>query len=359
MKLYFTILISFLAHLTIEAFTLLNHLSHFPSVRGSSCCHSTSSNPLFQQKGELTTLLLRTHNSNDMVTDTIATDTMSSSSTSSTSSTSTSSSTAVTNRRKALSFLFTTTTAVATLPSEKALALVKGNAPPPPKKLSSNEERKCRNVEECQEMAERLAKKQDEEAKANMTPPSITARGTRYRDVVEATTPSENGSKSLQIAKEGDRATIYFKVLKLGKRSYDGLSGEGTVVFSRGYGLEDDETKPGDKNFQFVIGDNQVIAALNDAIIGQAIGSTRRFSVLPQMGWELATKACDGGPGGSGSGGDLKTDYAVVPTAKMVDQEACFDKSKLPFPSLYAEQRRMAQRFDQSLLMEVELVSLD
>lgn len=352
MKLYIAILISSLAHLTSEAFTLSNPLSHFPSLRGSfSHCHASSSPLLFQQKGELTTLSL-TRNSNDMVTDTVATDNAIISSTNT--------STAVTNRRKALSFLFTTTTttAVATLPSEKAYALVKGNAPPPPKKPSSNEERKCRNVEECQEMAERLAKKQEEEAKANMTPPSVTARGTRYRDLVEAT-PSENGLTSLKIAKEGDRATIYFKVLKLGKRSYDGLSGEGTVVFSRGYGLEDDEQKPGDKNFQFVIGDNQVIAALNDAIIGQAIGSTRRFSVLPQMGWELATKACDGGPGGSGSGGDLKTDYAVVPTAKMVDQEACFDKSKLPFPSLYAEQRRMAQRFDQALLMEVELVSLD
>eukprot|EP00804_Cyclotella_cryptica_P027210 CCRYP_017181-RD/>CCRYP_017181-RD protein AED:0.35 eAED:0.35 QI:0/0.75/0.6/1/0/0/5/1431/152 len=41
--------------------------------------------------------------------------------------------------------------------------------------------------------------------------------------------------------KVGDVVEIYFKVLKLGKRSYDGLSGEGTVVFSRGYGLEDDE----------------------------------------------------------------------------------------------------------------------
>ena len=37
-----------------------------------------------------------------------------------------------------------------TLPAN---ALVKGNAPPPKKK--STEERKCTNVEECQEMAER------------------------------------------------------------------------------------------------------------------------------------------------------------------------------------------------------------
>jgi hypothetical protein len=62
------------------------------------------------------------------------------------------------------------------------------------------------------------------------------------------------------------------------------------------------------------------------------------------------------GPGGQGSGGELKTDYVVVPTATMVATEICFDKSKLPFPERYDQQRRMAQRFDQSLIMEVALV---
>jgi len=202
-------------------------------------------------------------------------------------------------------------------------------------------------------MAERLANKADEEARANMVPASVAPKGTKYRETVDA--PS--GGSGV-VAKEGDQATIFYKVLKLGKRSYDGLSGEGTVVFSRGYGLEDDENKPGDKSFTFTIGDNQIIAALSDAIQGQAIGSVRRVAVTPQTGWEKATKECDGGPGGSGSGGELKTDYVVVPTATMVATEICFDKAKLPFPSTYAEQRRMAQRFDQSLIMEVELVGL-
>ena len=107
---------------------------------------------------------------------------------------------------------------------QNADALVKGNAPPPKKGVS--DERKCRNVEECQEMADRLADKKQEEARANMVPASLTKRGTAYRDVVEAPAGVE--------AKLGDTATIYYKVLKLGKRSYDGLSGEGTVVFSRG-----------------------------------------------------------------------------------------------------------------------------
>ena len=89
-----------------------------------------------------------------------------------------------------------------------------------------------------------------------------------------------------------------------------------------------------------------------------SVGALRRISVTPQNGWEKNTKQCDGGPGGSGSGGDLKTDYVVVPTATMVEQEACFDRNKLPFPSTYALERRMAQRFDQSLIMEVRLVNV-
>jgi len=82
------------------------------------------------------------------------------------------------------------------------------------------------------------------------------------------------------------------------------------------------------------------------------------FAITPQKGWERPTKICDGGPGGSGAGGDLKTDYVVVPTATMVATESCFDQTKIPFPTTYAQQRRMAQRFDQSLIMEVNVVEI-
>ena len=40
------------------------------------------------------------------------------------------------------------------------------------------------------------------------------------------------------------------------------------VVFSRGYGLEDDEKAAGDQSFKFTVGDYGVIQALNDAIPG-------------------------------------------------------------------------------------------
>ena len=98
---------------------------------------------------------------------------------------------------------------------------------------------------------------------------------------------------------------------------------------------------------------------MNDAVVGMYKDGVRRFAVMPQAGWEKATKLCDGGPGGQGAGGEIKTDFVVVPTATMVSTESCFDQSKLPFPTTYAEQRRMAQRFDQSLLMEIQVVAVD
>jgi len=159
------------------------------------------------------------------------------------------------------------------------------------------------------------------------------------------------------VVRDGDEVQLFYKVLKLGKRSYDGLSGEGTVVFSRGYGLEDDESEAGQKSFTTTVGSYSNIAALNDAVVGMKVGGIRRFAVLPQQGWRKPGRACDGGPGGSGTGGDVKTDYVVVPTAQLVAEEACFDSTKQPFPTSYAQQRRMAQRFDQSLIMEVQVVS--
>jgi hypothetical protein len=53
-----------------------------------------------------------------------------------------------------------------------------------------------------------------------------------------------------------------------------------------------------------------------------------------------------------------RSNSVVVPTATMVATETCFDQTKLPFPATYAQQRRMAQRFDQSLIMEVQVVDV-
>ncbi|VEU39687.1 unnamed protein product [Pseudo-nitzschia multistriata] len=264
------------------------------------------------------------------------------------------------NRRTILSTasaVLASSVAVAGLPLP-ASALVKGVAPPP--KKSVGDKPKCTNVEECQAMADKRA--DEERAKEESGPPPlVTKSGLKYRDLEAGTTilDPETGEDISTTAKDGDGVEVYFKVLKLGKRSYDGLSGEGTVVFSRGYGLEDDENAAGQKSFQTTVGSFQNIAALNEALVGMKPNGLRRFAILPQKGWEKATAACDGGPGGGGAGGEIRTDYVVVPTATMVQQEACFDTNKIPFPSTYAQQRRMAQRFDQSLIMEVQLVSIN
>jgi FKBP-type peptidyl-prolyl cis-trans isomerase len=241
--------------------------------------------------------------------------------------------------------------ALAILCAQPASALVKGVAPPPPRsKAGSGDKPKCTNVEECQALAEQREAQLRAEEEAG-PPPMVTKGGVKYRDIAAGSSDQE-----VQV---GDEVNIYFKVLKLGKRSYDGLSGEGTVVFSRGYGLEDDEDQPGTKSFQTVVGNTANVAALNEAVVGMKLQGSRRFAILPQKGWEKATAACDGGPGGRGAGGDLRTDYVVVPTAQLVEQESCFDKNKLPFPATYAQQRRMAQRFDQSLIMEVQVVGIN
>jgi FKBP-type peptidyl-prolyl cis-trans isomerase len=222
------------------------------------------------------------------------------------------------SRREALQNIILSTTVVFPL---TANALVKGNAPPPKRTISETKP-KCTNVEECQAQA---AKKEDDERGMEIRVPTlITPSGTRYRDLQVGTG---------EIVNVGDEVAMYFIVLKLGKRSFDGLSGEGTVVFSRGYGFEDDEKKPGDRVFVTTVGSLSNILALNDALAEMQVGGIRRFEVRPQMGWRKPTKLCDGGPGGSGQGGDLKTDVVVVPGATIVMEEACFDMSRQPFPT--------------------------
>mmetsp|Transcript_20351 Transcript_20351/g.36864 ORF Transcript_20351/g.36864 Transcript_20351/m.36864 type:complete len:335 (-) Transcript_20351:46-1050(-) len=251
---------------------------------------------------------------------------------------------------------------------EKAMALVKGNAPPPKvnkggssSPTSGTTNPVCTNVETCQEMALQEAYKAEQvelAAQANLPPIQTTVPGgTRYRTMVPSPL-SENKA----VVRIGDTVRLRYKVLKIGKRSYDGLSGEGTVIFSRGYGLEDDEEEGKDYYFECEVGsgdtNSRVILALTDALVGMPVGEVRRLSVTPQRGWEVPGRQCDGGPGGLGNGGDLKTDYVVVPTATMVATETCFDKTRLPFPTTYAQQRRMAQRFDQSLILQIELQTI-
>ena len=75
-----------------------------------------------------------------------------------------------------------------------------------------------------------MANQQDEEIKANAVPAKLAPKGTRYIEMISV----NDDNNDIVAVKTGDVATVHYKVLKLGKRSYDGLSGEATVVFSKG-----------------------------------------------------------------------------------------------------------------------------
>ena len=128
-------------------------------------------------------------------------------------------------RRQMLESMAAVGLALWTTSVQPSYALVKGNAPPPKMSASGGGDKpKCTNVEECQALAEKR-EQELRESQDQGPPPLVTAVGTRYREI-------EVGSGNE--VKDGDEVQVFFKVLKLGKRSYDGLSGEGTVVFSRG-----------------------------------------------------------------------------------------------------------------------------
>lgn len=61
-----------------------------------------------------------------------------------------------------------------------------------------------------------MASQQEEEMRLNAVPPKVAPGGTRYLNVVSV---DDSTAPAIQ---NGDVATVHYKVLKLGKRSYDG-----------------------------------------------------------------------------------------------------------------------------------------
>ena len=121
---------------------------------------------------------------------------------------------------------------------EPSHGLVKGVAPPPSSK-PKGEKLKCKTIDECEALQEaNIAKERAEMADIKVA----TVNGIKYVDLEEGAGKEVDSGSTVQVR---------FKVLKAGKRSYDGLSGEGTVVFSDGYGLEDNE-KP-DSFFEYKV----------------------------------------------------------------------------------------------------------
>ena len=105
------------------------------------------------------------------------------------------------------------------------MALVKGSAPPP---KTGPKERKCKSIDECEALGERERAKAAEGADETI---ERTRGGDRYRDLAVG-----QGGKAVA---EGDAVEIRYRVMRLGTKARDGLSGEGQTIFSFGYGEDE------------------------------------------------------------------------------------------------------------------------
>ncbi|KAH8045600.1 hypothetical protein JL721_12574 [Aureococcus anophagefferens] len=151
--------------------------------------------------------------------------------------------------------------AASTSPSQNVIVDSDGSAPPPRTKGGA-QKRTCRDIDEC----EALGEKRTAEQFGEEMPFSTTAEGVRWRDVAEGA-----GGDAV---KRGDAVRFKYRVMRLGKRATDNLSGK-----------------------------------------------------------------------------------APSPLAQMVDNGACIEDALLPQPANFGAKRRLARRFDEGLLLEVEVLA--
>jgi len=206
-----------------------------------------------------------------------------------------------------------------------AEALVKGVAPPEgygrgggKKDLSLNDDgKRITNKQEALEIGrEREAKLFDKDAGKVLT----TEDGDRYREEIEG-----EGEE----VDEGSLVSIKYRVLRLGKRSRDGLSGEASLVFSYGYGEDDDKESD---MLVLTVGETPLIPALESAIYGMKEGGKRRISVRPERGWRKNDPSCAGRD--IGRTVDLGI-AAGVPGGYVTETESCLDGSRVPAPKTF------------------------
>ncbi len=210
-----------------------------------------------------------------------------------------------------------------------AAALIKGSTPPPSMKAKKG---KCSNIDECEAMrAEREAELEAESGAAS-TSFERTAGGDRYRDL-------DVGAGAA--VKEGDAIDVRYRVMRLGTRARDGLSGEGQVIFSLGYG-EDDDTV-GDV-LKTRVTDDKLVPGVKDALIGMRPGGKRRVLVRPERGWKDQRASC--------ASITFKADIG----AAIEKEEDCLVADKQPQPLTFQAKRRFARRFDESLMVELEVI---
>ncbi len=130
-------------------------------------------------------------------------------------------------------------------------ALVKGNAPPAQEEAGQRSAGQSTKVLQCQRMPGDSQEGGDAAGPgvaaltASRPKPGIAHGGTKYLDSVqEASSPPPTAAAAAAVIKASDTVDVHCKVLKIRKSSFDGLSAKGTVIFSQGYALEDDDRVP-------------------------------------------------------------------------------------------------------------------
>jgi len=218
-------------------------------------------------------------------------------------------------------------------------ALVRGNAPPKDGYKNYSKKANCANKEDCQEIGREREKEEfgtTEDVKYEKT-----SSGARFKDVTK-------GSPEAGVAVSGSVVRLRYRVMRSGKRASDGLSGEASTIFSLGYGEDD-----GPKNavLTSTLGEGQLIKALDEGLVGMAVGGTRRVQVRPEngLGWKK--------PGKCAEEDFTMGIVAGIPGGKTENEETCLN-TKLPQPTDFGSKRRFSRRFDESLIVEAELVGL-
>jgi len=218
-------------------------------------------------------------------------------------------------------------------PPLAAQALVKGSTPPKDFAKRDNRER-ATNIDEARGMGE----SKEAEMYGDSKDFNVAPGGDRYRDLTVGT------GKELR---KGDTVDIRYRVLKAGKRSADGLTGDGSLIFSYGYG--EDSDKPGDV-INVRVGDENLITALQESLDGMKEGGIRRIRILPERGWKK-TDSCE-----------KKLDFGTavgLPGAYVTEMESCMDLERTPAPTTFQGKRKLARRFDGTLVLEVEAVKVN
>jgi len=224
-----------------------------------------------------------------------------------------------------------------------ARALVKGNAPPKNYGVGKNftEAADCKSVGDCQELGRT---RETEEFGAAGTAKDVayqkTASGARYKDMTVG---------SGDVVKKDSVVQVRYRVMRSGKRSSDGLSGEASTIFSLGYGEDDG---PKDATLTVPLGQGRFVKAVEEGLIGMSVGGVRRVQVRPEngLGWKKEGKCAT----------EVQSVglIAGLPVGGAEQQEDCLDSARLPQPQDFASKRRFSRRFDESLIVEAELVAL-